>query len=260
MRNAIRSALVLLALAALARSAAADQVHGTGTFNKEKATFTHGVATWKGGKLSLGFFTAQAGATEKPYLVVDLTMKDAAAAPSAENVQYCHIGFYGFKDSPSFDYNGFPKDCGIVLSGDLKTGGMVTAKLTGASKFEASGPFPAKDTAWDLSITTTPRPSSAAVSSEVAVGPRATRLPPGGGAPGKAFLAAKCKDLPASSPLAALGMSHCKVLGGSQDAAAAVLEVEADTMGSRMRNDFVLVKEGADWKVQREDAWRAVQK
>jgi hypothetical protein len=55
-------------------------------------------------------------------------------------------------------------------------------------------------------------------------------------------------------------MSHCKVLGGSQDAAAAVLEVEADTMGTRMRNDFVLVKDGTGWKVVREDAWRAVAK
>jgi hypothetical protein len=260
MRNATRSALVLLALAAPAGPTGADQVHGTGSFNKEKVTFSHGVATWKGGKLSLGFFTAQAGATEKPYLVVDLTMKEPAAAPSAENVQYCHIGFYGFKDSPSLDYNGFAKDCGIVLSGDLKPGGVVTAKLTGTKTFEAMGSFPAKDTAWDLSMTTTPRPSSAAVSSEVAVGPKATRLPPGGGEPGKALVAAKCKDLPASNPLAALGMSHCKVLGGSQDAAAAVLEVEADTMGTRMRNDFVLVKDGTGWKVVREDAWRAVAK
>jgi hypothetical protein len=58
----------------------------------------------------------------------------------------------------------------------------------------------------------------------------------------------------------AFGVKNCRVLGGEEDGKIAILEVEATTMGERMRTDFTLVKEGGVWKVRKEGAWREIPK
>ena len=231
----------------------ADQVQGTTSMNAEKAAFAYGVGTWKAAKreMTIGFFVSQAGATEKPWLEVELTFKEGTTSATADAVTGCHLGFRQFKRP--LDYGGFARDCGIEsLSGSLKDAGVVTGKLKGAHDFPAMGSSPAQKTAWDLGFTTTLRASEASVAAEAAVGPKAIKLPAGGGAPGRAFLEEKCKG---GGGL--LGMQNCKILSGREDGGVAILQVEADTMGSRMLNDFTLVKEGAKWKVVREGAWRS---
>ena len=246
--------IAVLAIGFAGRPAAsADQAQGTASMDQEKATFTYGVGTWNAAEreLTIGFFASQAGATEKPWLEVELTFKEGTITASVDAVTGCHLGFREFK-SP-LDYGGFTKDCGIeALSGSLKGDGVVTGKMKNTRDFPAIGSSPAKKTAWDLGFTATLRASDASVGAEAAVGPKAVKLGPGGGAPGRAFLEEKCKGTGGL-----FGMKNCKILSGREDGSAAILQVEADTMGSRMLNDFTLVKEGAKWKVVREGAWRS---
>jgi hypothetical protein len=244
--------LTLLAATLAAPAPAADGLAGSASLNAEKATFTHGVATWhaKERELSLGFFPGPPLGEEKPHLVVELVFNEGTTKAAADAVMGCHMGFYGFKDGP-FDNNGGSGTCGVAeLGGELKDGGLVTGKLKGAAEFPAMGPLKAKSTAWETTFTATLRASDASVEMEAAVGPKARALPAGGGEVGKAFLAQKCMG---AGPFA---MKNCKVLGGREDATVAIVSVVADTMGSRMRNDFTLVKEGGAWKVEKEGAWR----
>ena len=55
--------------------------------------------------------------------------------------------------------------------------------------------------------------------------------------------------------MAPLRDSDCKVLGGKAEGDAAVLQVEANTLGSRGRTDVIMVKEGENWKVKKEGTW-----
>lgn len=66
------------------------------------------------------------------------------------------------------------------------------------------------------------------------------------------FVAQMVEMAKATAPLRT---SDCKVLGGRMEGDAAVLQVEANTMGSRGRADVIMVKEGANWKVKREGTW-----
>ena len=248
------SPLPVIVLCLAGSAMAADQVRGTASMNAEKVTFAHGVGTWNAPdrEATIGFFVAPPGATPQPFLVVELTFKEGTKKASVEALSGCHMGWREFKDSP-LDRGGFASDCGITeLTGDLAGGGVLTGKMKNTYDFPAMGSMKAKATAWDLAFTSTLRASDASVEMEAAVGPKAVALGPGGGAPGKAFLEEKCKGG------GLLGMQDCKILGGREDGKVAILKVEANTMGSRMRNDFTLVKEGAKWKVQSEGAWRSL--
>ena len=52
-----------------------------------------------------------------------------------------------------------------------------------------------------------------------------------------------------------LALRFARIKGYRTDKSA----VEADTMGTRMRNDFLLTKDASGWAVKREGAWRSVQ-
>jgi hypothetical protein len=153
---------------------AADSFQGTATFNAEKTTLTHGLASWNASKreASLGFFATPPDAASRakaakeglccmgwptPYVVLDLRFQRGATAASPSTLEGCHIGFYKFKDSP-FDFNGFPDKCGAAaLSGELKPGGVIKGKLKGNGASAAMGPFKASEYAWDLTFTVTLR-------------------------------------------------------------------------------------------------------
>lgn len=298
-------ALVCLAGLAGGPAPAADTLLGTASLNEQKVRFTHGLGTWKAAKreVSLGFFTSTSSAADGPHVVLDLTFEEGATKAAVDGVAGCHIGLYKFKDGP-LDYNGFASQCGIAeLSGDLRPGGVVSGKLKGESLFKGFASLPTKAASWDLSFMATLRATESSVEAEVAVGSKAAKLGPGGGAPGRAFLEQKCKPapdlkdrkaaekylekeglLPSKEDLAemskakgrpvkreeaiemavkmlelgaAMGLRDCKILGGSEGQGTAVLEIEATTMGERMRNDFTLMKDGQGWKVHKEGAWRA---
>ncbi len=57
---------------------------------------------------------------------------------------------------------------------------------------------------------------------------------------------------------AALATTKCKVLGGAEDGKAAILQVEAFSLGSMGRTEITLVKENNAWKVKKEGAWSAL--
>jgi hypothetical protein len=249
------AALALCAGSLAGPARAADRLTGSASLNAEKVAFTHGVATWnaKERELSLGFFPAPPLGESKPYLLVELVFEEGTTTASPGAVMGCHMGFYEYKEGP-FDNNGQAGTCGVAeLTGELKDGALVAGKLKGTAAFEAMGPFKAKALEWDTTFTAGLRASDASVEMEAAVGPKSKALPAGGGEPGKAFLAEKCRGT------GLFGMKNCKILGGREDTTVAILSVVADTMGSRMRNDFTLVKEGGAWKVDREGAWRVAE-
>ena len=129
-------------------------------------------------------------------------------------------------------------------------------------------------------------------------------LAAGGGDAGKAYLAAKCKPMPANlkdrkvfeqwltsegmmptdkdlaemskqkgKPVTrdeAIGEAHqmvelitamaqkdCKILGGSSDGKLAVLQVEAQVMGSRSRSDAYMANEGGKWVFKKQGPWKS---
>jgi hypothetical protein len=243
---------LLLALAVPA--AAADKVAGAASMNATKSTFAHGVATWHAPEreLSFGFFTAPPLGAETPYLLVELVFKEGTTKASPGALLGCHLGFYGYPGGP-FDYNGNDATCGLAsIEGSLAEGGVVTGRLEGNADIKPMGPLPGRTLSWDATFTSTLRASDASVEMEAVMGTGAVKLPADGGAPGQACLAEKC------SRGRAFDMKDCRILGGRQDGDVAILSVEGDTMGSRMRNDFLLLRKGTSWTVEKEGAWRAV--
>jgi hypothetical protein len=244
----------LLVLALAAPAAAADKLSGTAGMNAESGRFAHGVATWSAAErdVSLGFFKSPQVETDTPYLVVELVFKEGTTKASPAALLGCHMGFYGYKEG-TFDYNGNDATCGLkAITGDLTAGSVVTGTLSGKSDIEPMGPLPGRKLAWDVTFTATLRGSDTSVEMEALVGPAAVKLGPGGDAPGKAFLAEKC------TRGRVFDMKDCKILGGRQDGDVAILSVVGDTMGSRMRNDFLLRRQGTTWTVDKEAAWRVV--
>lgn len=73
----------------------------------------------------------------------------------------------------------------------------------------------------------------------------------------RAEFVAQMADL--AKAMAPLRETDCKVLGGKVEGEVAVLQVEAKTLGSRMRTDVIMVREGAKWKVKKEGAWSAIE-
>jgi hypothetical protein len=54
--------------------------------------------------------------------------------------------------------------------------------------------------------------------------------------------------------------ADCKVLGGSQDAALAILQIEATMMGDRSVADAYMVKDGSGWSFKKHGTWRSAPK
>jgi hypothetical protein len=172
-------AVVLGVLAIAANGGAADSFTGKAALAGESATFGHGIAvlappqfSTDGSRVSVAFFTqALDGALQKatttedvssmdgkgPRIVLDLNIKKGATQATPETYNGCHIGYHGFKESPlnQGDNANGPKSCGLLeLSGDLKPGGVVRARLKGAK--EGLGPTP-KPLSWDFSFVATLR-------------------------------------------------------------------------------------------------------
>ena len=172
-------AVVLGVLTAAASGGAADSFTGKAALAGESASFGHGIAALEPGRFSMdghrvsvAFFTqALDGALQKATttddvssmdgkglrVVLDLNFKKGATKATPETYNGCHIGYHGFKASPlnhGDNANG-PKSCGLLeLSGDLKPGGVVRAKLKGANA--GLGPTP-QPLDWDFSFVATLR-------------------------------------------------------------------------------------------------------
>jgi hypothetical protein len=172
-------AVVLGVLTIAATGGAADSFTGKAALAGESATFGHGIAvlappqfSTDGSRVSVAFFTQaldgdlqKATTTEDvssmdgkgPRIVLDLNIKKGATQATPETYNGCHIGYHGFKESPlnhGDNANG-PKSCGLLeLSGDLKPGGVVRAKLKGAHEGLGSTPKPLS---WDFSFVATLR-------------------------------------------------------------------------------------------------------
>ena|SRR5688572_26740977 len=172
-------AVVLGVLTIAATGGAADSFTGKAALAGESASFGHGIATLEPGRfstdghrVSIAFFTQPLdGVLQKATttddvssmdgkglrVVLDLNIKKGATKATPETYNGCHIGYHGFKESPlnhGDNANG-PKSCGLLeLSGDLKPGGVVRAKLKGANA--GLGPTP-KPLDWDFSVVATLR-------------------------------------------------------------------------------------------------------
>lgn len=172
-------AVVVGVLAITATGGAADSFTGKAALAGESATFGHGIAvlappqfSTEGSRVSVAFFTqALDGVLQKatttddvssmdekgPRVVLDLSIKKGATQATPETYNGCHIGYLGFEASPlnhGDNANG-PTSCGLLeLSGDLKPGGVVRAKLKGAHEGLGSTPKPVS---WDFSFVATLR-------------------------------------------------------------------------------------------------------
>jgi hypothetical protein len=176
-------AVVLGLLMAAGSGSAADSFSGKATWGSESATFGHGFAVLEPGRfstdghrVSVAFFTQPLdGALQKATttegvpnmdakglrMVLDLNIKKGATLATPETYNGCHIAYLGFKGSPMTwgDNANGAKSCGLLeLSGDLKPGGIVRAKLKGAQPGMAiSGMTPQPPYSWEFSFVATLR-------------------------------------------------------------------------------------------------------
>jgi hypothetical protein len=176
-------AIVLGLLTAAASGSAADSFTGKAAWGSESATFGHGFAvlapgrfSTDGHRVSVAFFTqALDGALQKATttedvpnmdtkglrMVLDLNIKKGATQATPETYNGCHIAYLGFKESPMThgDNASGAKSCGLLeLSGDLKPGGVVRAKLKGVQPGMAiSGMTPRPPFSWEFSFVATLR-------------------------------------------------------------------------------------------------------
>jgi hypothetical protein len=166
-KETMKRLAVAFVLLASAYALAEDKVQGTISAGAQKVTFSHGLAAIdKKGTLSVRLLGAAPnareearaledggqifGVFEKPNVLVELSFKEGSTKADLASFESCHIGFYEF-DAGIYDWNGFSKQCGALeLTGDLKPGGVVHAKLEGQAQGfpPASGPPPVY--AWDV--------------------------------------------------------------------------------------------------------------
>jgi hypothetical protein len=177
------AAVALGLLTTAASGSAADSFSGKAVWGSESATFGHGFAvlapgrfSTDGHRVSVAFFTqALDGVQQKstntedvlnmeakgPRIVLDLNIKKGATQATPETYNGCHIAYLGFKGSPMThgDNASGAKSCGLLeLSGDLKPGGVVRAKLKGAKEALAiTGMTPSPPFSWEFSFVATLR-------------------------------------------------------------------------------------------------------
>jgi hypothetical protein len=177
------SAVVLGVLAAAASGSAADNFTGKAAWGSESATFGHGFAvlapgrfSTDGHRVSVAFFTqALDSALQKATttedvpnmdgkglrVLLDLNIKKGATQATPATYNGCHIAYLGFKQSPMThgDNASGATSCGLLeLSGDLKPGGVVRAKLKATQPGMAiSGMTPQPPFSWELSFVATLR-------------------------------------------------------------------------------------------------------
>ena len=126
-----------------------------------------GILHKTGRDVSIGFFAGPLSAPDEativkegflnaggdaPYLVVKLSFP--TGAKDVTKLAMCELDYFNYKGG-IHQYQDMAPACGVVLlSGDLRAGGVVHGKLKGATKGDGG-----KGHTWDLEFTTTLRAS-----------------------------------------------------------------------------------------------------